>query len=154
MLYVETAPTSGVLQAGRSGRSPALFPDCRGLTAVEFALLTPALLLTATGLIDFGRAMLVNASLKHVAAESARFAAIRGAEATSPATETDIVDYAKGRAVGVPSDDVTVTVTWTPNNSSGSSVTIDLTYPFALLSVGFLPVAPLQLSHSSTMVIS
>ena len=131
----------------------ALLRDRLGFAPVEFALLAPALLLVTVGLVDFGRAMLVNSTLKHVATESARFAAIRGAEAITPATETDIVNYAKGRVVGVPPNDVTAVVTWAPNNSAGGSVTVQLTYPFALLSVGFLPVAPLQLSGRSTLII-
>lgn len=128
--------------------------DRLGLAPVEFALLMPALLVATLGIVDFSRAMFVNTTLKHAAVDAARFASIRGSEAASPVSETDVVDYAKARATGVPVGDITVTVTWSPNNNAGSTITVQLTSPFALMSIGFLPiVTPMQLSGTSTLVV-
>lgn len=132
----------------------SLAKDRSGSAAVEFAIIGPALLMMTIGVIDVGRLWHAQSTLRHSASEAARYASIRGADATNPASEDEVIDYVRNRAVGLQGNDVGVTVTWAPDNNSGSSVTIQLQYPLGLLLTGFLPIEPIALTAASTLVIS
>ena len=125
----------------------------RGALSVEFALIVPFLMLLSLGTVDFARAAWASSTLKEVASDAGRFASIRGAEKEFPATETDIVNYAKSKATGLSPDDLIVDVSWAPNNTSGSRVTVTVSYDIDFISIGFLPLNPIRLEHSSTLTI-
>ena len=125
----------------------------RGTSSIEFALVAPILILVSLGTVDFGRAVWTSTTLKQVASDAGRFASIRGAEKEFPATETDIVNYAKSKATGLSPDDLIVDVSWAPNNTSGSRVTVTVSYDIDFISIGFLPLDPIRLEHSSTLTV-
>lgn len=128
-----------------------LFKDDRGSSAIQFGFVAPMLIVLTLGIIDIGRMGFAASSVKYAASEAARYASVRGASAASPATETEIKDYAKDRAVGVPG--VIASVTWTPDNSSGSQVTVQATYSMSFFLQSFTSIAPVQITRTSTMVI-
>lgn len=128
--------------------------DRRGTSALEFAFAAPILILVLLGSIDFARALWAATTLAQAASEAGRYAAIRGAEKTAPATQAEIEAFARDQVVGLQQSDVLVDVTWSPNNTAGSSVTVQVRYGFDFLLIGFLPLPPIELSRQSTMTIA
>ncbi len=61
------------------------------------------------------------------------------------------MNYAKSKATGLSPDDLVVGVSWAPNNTSGSRVTVTVSYDIDFISIGFLPLDPIRLEHSSTL---
>lgn len=129
-----------------------LLRDRRGASATEFALVAPAMLIIALSLVDLGRIGLVMASLTRGAQEAARYAALRGAESDAPATVEAIQAVARGRIYGIPPDAIAVTVSWTPDNSSGASVTVATSSPFEIL-LGLLPIGAVTLDGHSSLIV-
>jgi Flp pilus assembly protein TadG len=124
-----------------------------GSSAVQFAFVAPILILLSLGIIDMGRVGFSASTVRNAAIEAARYASMHGAASTTPATEDVIVALAKDKAVGIPADDLTVTVTWTPDNKSGSEIKVDLDYTVNLFISGFIPIPGINLSRSSAMMI-
>lgn len=125
-----------------------------GTSMVEFALVSPIVVLLTLGIIDFGRILWTSTTIEHVAREAARYAALHGAGAKVEATVASTQSYATDRATGLKSTDMTVGVSYlSGSNASGSSVTVAITYDFELMMAGILGFAPIQLDSSSTFVI-
>lgn len=129
----------------------------RGQSALEFALILPALLLILGGTIQFGQAFLVYAQLMQAAQEGARYGAVL------PNTRSDaaIVARAQQVAPGGTNDTVTVSSTVSPSNSAAVAaasrtrgnvlaVTVRHTQP---LVIPFFPAASLPLSATASMVV-
>ncbi len=127
--------------------------DRRGLAYVEFALAAPFVLAITLATVDLGLAMWTGTTLKQVANDASRYAAIRGAEKPAPATQTEIINYARSRIAGLNTDSVQINVTWNPNNTSGSTVTVTLGTDFDFIAAGFLPLDPIRIERSATMTI-
>ncbi len=83
--------------------------------------------------------------------EGVRYAIVRGATSDAPASSDDIAGFVKGRITGLAPDDVSVAVSWNPDNRPGSAVTVQVDYGFGFIG---LDVAPVTLSRASTSVIS
>ncbi len=128
--------------------------DEGGAGLVEFALVLPALMLVTIGLIDMGRMMWYRTTLEHIVREGTRYAAVRGASNPFPATENAIIAYVRERTIGITDQDLAINVAWSPNNASGSTVTISVTYDFNFMITGFMSLGPLRLASDSTMVVS
>ncbi len=133
-----------------------LLKDCRGTAFVEFGLLAPIFFIVTVGIVDFGRMVWLSNTVEHAATEGARYAAVRGSNKATVATTQTITDFVKGQAELIPPNDMDIDVSWTPtdNNNPGSSVTIQVTYNFEYLLVGFLGFDPVDLEGTSTMVIN
>lgn len=138
----------------RLSRGLRLLRDRSGQAAVEFALIAPAFFLIMFGVMDFGRAMWINSTIEHAAAEGARYAAIRGQGKPTVATVSDVTTFVQNRAPGLNTNLLAVNVTWDPNNVEGGTVTVLVGYPYEFLMTGFLPIDPIQFGRSSTMVIN
>ncbi len=128
--------------------------DERGASVIELALIAPLLMLFTVGIIDIGRIGFANSTIKRVAVQGARYAGVRGSEKPFPATETEVVDYVKSGATAMPAAALSVSVVWEPNNSRGSTVTVQVDYQYEPLALGFLPFGPIQLRGTSTQTIS
>ena len=100
--------------------------------------------------MDVSRLIWYRTTLEHVAREATRFAAVRAGSATKSSVEA----FMYNRLVGMPYSDLAVDVTWSAGNVSGSAVTVSLTYTFDPIVANFLPLGQMELSSSSTMVIS
>lgn len=127
--------------------------DTRGSAAVQFAFVAPVLILMILGIVDMGRLGMTISTMRSAAIDAARFASLRGAESPTPATVATITDFAKDRAVGVPSADIAVAVTWLPDNKSGSQVKVQLNYDFEMFVSWLTPLPTIQLAKSSAMTI-
>jgi Flp pilus assembly protein TadG len=133
-----------------------LLKDCRGTAFVEFGLLAPVFFLVTVGIVDFGRMVWLSNTVEHAATEGTRYAAVRGSNKATVATTQTITDFVKGQAELIPPSDMNIVVSWTPtdNNNPGSTVTVQVTYNFEYLLVGFLGFDPVDLEGTSTMVIN
>lgn len=130
-----------------------LLGDREGSVVVEFAIAVPIMLLLLFGVFDFGRMMWLSSSVKHAAAEGVRYAMVRGAESSVPATSDQISTFVKGRATGVNANDLAVAVSWSPDNNPGSTITVQVDYQYEFLLSRMLPFGPVELSGASTKVV-
>jgi Flp pilus assembly protein TadG len=128
-----------------------LLNDKSGAAFVEFAFLAPVFLILSFVIIDFGRMMWLNNTVEHVAAEGARYAAVRGANKASPVDEAQVRAFAEDRATGVPMD---INVIWDPNNNPGGTVTVVVTYNYEYIIGGMLGFDPVDLKGRSTMIVN
>ncbi len=133
-----------------------LLKDCRGTAFVEFGILAPVFFLVTVGIVDFGRMVWLSNTVEHAATEGARYAAVHGSNKATPATTQTITDFVQNQAELIPPSDMPIVVSWTPpgNNNPGSTVTVQVTYNFEYLLVGFLGFDPVDLEGTSTMVIN
>ncbi len=133
-----------------------LLKDCRGTAAVEFGFLAPIFFIVTVGIVDFGRVVWLSNTIEHAATEGARYAAVHGSNKSTVATTQTITDFVEGRAELIPPNDMDIDVTWIPanNNNPGSTVTVQITYNYEFLLVGFLGFDPVDLEGTSTMVIN
>ena len=121
----------------------------QGTAIVELCLVIMAFFVLTLGLLDVGRAVFVYSSICSAAREATRYAIVHGERAATPATSTDIQDYVVEKLVGM--SGVSVTTTWTPDNSQASAVNVTIQYNFQPVTVMF-PSVPL--SATSEMEIS
>lgn len=98
----------------------------RGVAAVEFAIVSPFLILLVFGIIECGRAIMVQQVLTNASREGARLAVL---EATTTSEVTTIVsDYLTNGSIA----GATVTVSPTPLSSAGfgDPVTVTVSVPY------------------------
>ena len=127
--------------------------DLRGTAAIEFAFVAPVLFTLTIGTIDVGRMVWSHSMLNHMAREATRYASVRGAESINSVSESDMKTYVANGLIGVDPGDVNVTVTWTPSNSSGGTVQIQLDYQYNFLIGGLVGLDPIALQGDSAMVV-
>ncbi|HEY1496574.1 MAG TPA: TadE family protein [Candidatus Solibacter sp.] len=106
----------------RSGR--------RGSTLVESSVVAAVFLLLLAGIMEFGRLGFAYNAVSFAAQRAARYAAVRGGDSGHPASATDVETTAKSYTVALDNTKVTVTTTWTPDNRSGSTVQVKVSYDF------------------------
>ena len=70
--------------------------DARGVAAVEFALVAPALLLTIMGIFDLGYNIYANTMVQGAIQRAARDSTIEGAEARLAQIDTTVADAVRG----------------------------------------------------------
>ncbi|MEH0760027.1 pilus assembly protein [Vibrio sp. 16] len=110
----------------------------KGITIVEFTAVSALFMLMIFAIIEGGRYIYTKGAIAHLAREGARYAAVRGAQATkdplrtgdAPATQSSVDAYIENRS---PVGGVTTTLTWSPNNTPGSEVTVTVSYQFTSL---------------------
>jgi Flp pilus assembly protein TadG len=131
-----------------------LLKDESGAAFVEFGLLASIFFTVSFAIVDFGRMMWLNNTVEHVAAEGARYAAVRGADKPTPATASAVTTYIQDRTDGIPDADMAISVTWSPNNNPGGSVTVLVTYNYDYIIGGMLGFDPVDLQGRSTMIVN
>src|SRR5437870_2687181 len=80
----------------------------RGEALVEFALALTVFLMTVFGTMELGIGIFRYNMLSDLAQEGARWAAVRGARTTDPATTANLNTFLTGRALGIPLTSVTM----------------------------------------------
>jgi Flp pilus assembly protein TadG len=98
----------------------------RGAAAVEFAIVAPLLFAIVFGLVEFGRALMVEQALVSAAREACRVAVLAGT------TRQDVVDRATASLSAASISNFTITMNPDPPSSAteGTPVTITLAVPF------------------------
>ncbi|MEG3617949.1 TadE/TadG family type IV pilus assembly protein [Magnetovibrio sp. PR-2] len=114
----------------------------KGATAVEIALLAPALFLMVYGVIETGRALWISNTLQRAAESATRYAVVN-----SDASDAQITTQAQTDATGMNSGDLTVNVT---HDATGgvNFVTVEVTFDFSVMS-GVVPIDDVTLSGRS-----
>ena len=102
----------------------SLLRDTAGVSAVEFALLSPVFFLLMFAVIDAGQLVWTQMSLEHAVESAARCASLRSSNC---ATETQIQSYASAQAPGLGLPPSTFSYS-TPG--CGSQVTASFRYYF------------------------
>jgi hypothetical protein len=125
-----------------------------GQSMVEFALVTPLLLLTFWGIIEFGWLVYSNHEVTNAARDGARWASVHGDRSGDVATTILVKDYLLDHINVIDPNTLNVNLTKLDGNMKvGSRVRIDVAYPFHPL-LGFaMPGAVMNLRSYSTMIV-
>jgi Flp pilus assembly protein TadG len=107
-----------------------LVRDRGGGVAIEFAFVIPIAILLTIGAVEVARAVSVRASINQAAKETVRYASVRGSASGAAATETEIETMALQLA-DLTTGSTSAEVSWAPDNSPGSVVTVDMQTSFA-----------------------
>jgi Flp pilus assembly protein TadG len=125
----------------------------RGSQLVEIALVTVPFFTLVLGVIAGGYLVFVYDSTAFMAQQGARWASVHGSSSSSPATAASVQSYVESQGAGLATGAVTVATTWSPNNSPGSTVTVQVSYAATSLSSLALP-KHLTISSASSTTIS
>ncbi len=120
---------------------------------VEPALVTSLFLILVMGIADFGRMGFAFNSLSFAAHRAARWASARGSASGHAAAAADVQADALANATALDNTQLSVAVTWSPNNNPGSTVQVQMTYNFKTLLIPISSKA-LTLKSTSTQIIT
>lgn len=125
-----------------------------GSAVLEFGLVVVMFFMFVFGVMDFGRALYAYHFVSNAACEATRYAIVRGSSSTQPVTAADIESYVKSMAPqGIDPDKLTVSTTWSPNDSPGSTVRVQVSDNFKFMTPVMVSYQ-MTLKDSSQMVIS
>jgi Flp pilus assembly protein TadG len=125
----------------------------RGATTLEFGLAFMVFFMVVYGIMEFGRVVASYNILSGATREGVRYAIVHGSASGSAATAPDVQNVVRRWAIGLDSNSVAVTTTWTPGNAPGSQVKVIASYtvqPFT----GLILRNGITVRSSSQMVIS
>jgi Flp pilus assembly protein TadG len=100
----------------------------KGSAMVELALCLMGFLLLTMGSMEFGWGIYAYNFCSFAAQDAARWGSVRGSLSTSPATTATITSFVQSEAVGLDTSLITVTSTWNPDNTPGSTLTVTVGY--------------------------
>jgi Flp pilus assembly protein TadG len=108
------------------GMTAKLTRTRRGAAVVEFAVVAPLLFAIVFGLVEFGRALMVEQTLVSAAREGCRVAVLAGT------TKQDVIDRttASLNAAGISSFTITMNPDPPSSASEGTPVTVTVAVPF------------------------
>ena len=122
-----------------------------GTATVEFAIAALVFFIIVLGTMAFGVAVWEYNIVASAAKDGARWAAVRGATSSTPATSTTVESYVNARVYG---RTVTVTTTWpdggSPSNGKGKRVRVVVSTTF-IPTVRFL--SSMTLRSTAEMII-
>ena len=128
-----------------------LLGDRRGGVAIEFAFVIPIAVLLTVGAVEVAHAVSVQASISQAAKETVRFASVRGSASGAAATEAELEAMAVQLAE-LADASTSAAVSWTPDNSPGSTVTVDMQTTFTPVALPFGPSSYTFTSTASMMI--
>ena len=107
----------------------------RGSAMVEFSMVFMILLTLVMGVFEMGRTIWNYNTIAYAARQASRYASVRSSLGASgySGTPNPIDTVVHANAPGLDPSLLTVTKTWTPNNSPGSRVEITVSYPLDLI---------------------
>ena len=124
----------------------------RGSEVVESALALLSFALLMVGIMEFGLAGMISNSVAFAAETAARYASVHGSSSPVPASRSAVQAVAQSYAAPLGSGPLTITVTWTPNNNPGSTVTVRVSCNLSPLLYG--PSGGLTLQGAATQTIT
>lgn len=104
-----------------------------GHAMMESALVFTPFVALVLGTMEFGNVAMCQNSIAYASTQGARYAMVRGYNATSPATTTSVRDFVRTQCYGLrdPSN-VTVTTTWPDgDNKPGHRVKVVVQYSYS-----------------------
>jgi len=146
--------TGGRTTASAVSRQRAVSPRGeKGATLVESALVFTLFLFIVFGVMDFGRLVFAFNFVAYGAREGTRYASVRGSGSGRAVQASDVRSYVARQAVALDSSRLTVNTTWSPDNSPGSTVRVDVSYTYRPM-LGILLPGSVNIGSRSQMVIS
>jgi Flp pilus assembly protein TadG len=107
----------------------------QGAAAVEFAIVAPLFFLMVFGMIEFGRAVMVQQVLTNASREGARVAVLDSQTPTASQVASTVTTYLQN--AGISGATITINPTEPTTAGYGAPVTVQVQIPFA--SVSWLP---------------
>ena len=129
-----------------------LVGDRQGGVAIEFAFIIPIAILLTFGAIEVARAVSVQASINEAAKATVRYASVRGSASGAAATQSQLETMAVQLA-DLAEASTTAAVTWNPDNSPGSAITVDMQTTFAPVVLLFGPSSYTFTSTASMTIV-
>lgn len=126
--------------------------DDRGAAAVEAAIVLPILFTLTIGGIEIGRALSVQAAIRHAVQETARFGTVHGFASGAAATTADLEAMAAGLA-DLPPATTTIAAAFTPDNRPGSEVTVSIDHAYTPLTGAVFDLSGFTLSSTATLTV-
>ncbi len=127
-----------------------------GQSTVEFALTSLIIIPMLFAMIDVGVYFWIDTTLANAVREGTHYASVHGSQSSAPSgpgNDSAIISDVNSHIAGLPNPaNLTVQATWSPNNSPGSTVTVQATYqwhPFSAI----LWNGTLTIQEDSTMTI-
>jgi Flp pilus assembly protein TadG len=122
-----------------------LAADCRGVSAVEFALLAPVLLSMMFGVIEFGRVAYTQGVVSFAAEEATRYAVVNYA-----IDESEVRDVAQACLLGIDPARINAIVVTGPVDPDDNTrtISVEVSYTFEFL-LPFLPEGAIPISGRS-----
>ncbi|HYW48939.1 MAG TPA: TadE family protein [Bryobacteraceae bacterium] len=102
----------------------------RGSSLVESSIVAIVFLLLLASITEFGRIGMAYNLVSFATHRGARYAAVRGSASGHPAAGSDVQTEVQSYINALDLTKLTVTTTWTPNNSPGSTVKVVSSYGF------------------------
>ena len=114
----------------------------RGHIAVEFALTAPLLVGFLYGILEVSHFGYLRMTVSNVAHDGARYAMVHSAISAQPLVASDITTHVTNQLsalslITTGANGATVTVTYSPNTNPGSTVLVQISYPFVPIMPGF-----------------
>ncbi|MGH2461882.1 MAG: TadE/TadG family type IV pilus assembly protein [Chloroflexota bacterium] len=122
----------------------------RGQALVELALLMPVLMLLAMATLDVGRVFQGYLDLANAAREGAAYASLNPSDAN---LTTDVTNIMTTESNGLVPGTMNVTVSFSPDTSVGSQVTVTATASYPLLTTAVLGWTSIDLKASAGMMV-
>ena len=136
-----------------SSRLNLLKGEKNGSTVIEFALTFPILIFLTFAIFDVGRGVFYYTTVNNIAAETVRYASVRGVDSPTSVTQGEVEEFALEKATGMDLDRLTIAVIYDPNSSSGSNVQVTVNYDLRFYLAGFFDGASITLTGASQMEI-
>jgi Flp pilus assembly protein TadG len=129
------------------------FRNTRGAAGVEFALLGVVFFAAFGGVAEVARYVADQQDIMHAVHTTGRYAIVHGANSTSPATAASLQAMVASNLVLVSSSGVNTTVSFSSNNTPGSTVTITASYTWLpIVPLVGLPKATITATSSATIL--
>jgi Flp pilus assembly protein TadG len=126
--------------------------DERGAAAAEFGLVASFVLMLLLGIVEVARYVADQQDLASAVHAAGRYAIVHGSQSSSPATTSTLQTEVGSNLALLSSSAATTTVTFSPNNSPGSTVKITSTYTWTPL-VPLVPLPSATISATSAATI-
>ena len=128
------------LHGSRRVRGRAL--NDSGSVAVEYALCLPYLLAFIYGIVEVSHFAYLQTTVANAAHDAVRYAVVHSTVSAQPAVAGDVTTFVNNELSSLGlltsgSGGTAVTVTYSPDNSPGSTVKVQISYPFTPFMPGF-----------------
>lgn len=97
---------------------------------VEYALVLGLFIMVVFGIVQFSLILFGYNNATYASRIAMRYAVVHGSTSSTPCTSPTISGIVTPLLWGAPSGGYTVTTTWTPNNTPGSTVSINVTIQY------------------------
>lgn len=137
----------------RTGLLAKFFGDRRGTAALEVALTLPIFLGVCLGIAELGLYVAQQQALTEAVFAGERYAIVHGSQSSSPASASTILTQVQNNCGMLAPGNISVSVTFSPNNSPGSTVAIVATYPWTpLFTLFYLPSVTITARSDATIL--